>query len=101
MGTFELFSTRGQYDQVQQLADFVIKNMYGKTLTNKNRYNLLLIDIAQRTGNLVAYWQAYGFTHGVLNTDNMNVIGSTIDYGPFGFVETKLQGYVPNHSDDE
>ncbi|CAF1010961.1 unnamed protein product [Rotaria sp. Silwood1] len=101
MGTFELFSTRHQFEQVRQLADFVIKNMYDKPLLNRNRYNLLLIDIAHRTAKLVAYWQAYGFTHGVLNTDNMNVIGSTIDYGPFGFVETKLQGYVPNHSDDE
>jgi uncharacterized protein YdiU (UPF0061 family) len=101
IGTFELFFVRHQYEQVRQLADFVIKNMYEKFSTNKNRYNLLLIDIAHRTANLVAYWQAFGFTHGVLNTDNMNVIGSTIDYGPFGFVENKLQGYIPNHSDDE
>ncbi|CAF2585783.1 unnamed protein product [Rotaria sp. Silwood2] len=101
MGTFELFSTRHQFEQVRQLADFVINNMYDKPLSNKNRYSLLLIDIAHRTAKLVAHWQAFGFTHGVLNTDNMNVIGSTIDYGPFGFVETKLQGYVPNHSDDE
>jgi len=102
IGTFEVFSTRHQYEQVRQLADFVIKNMYSKPQKlNKNRYNLLLIDIAHRTANLVAYWQAFGFTHGVLNTDNMNIIGSTIDYGPFGFVENKLQGYIPNHSDDE
>jgi uncharacterized protein YdiU (UPF0061 family) len=102
MGTFELFSTRHQYEQVRQLADFVIENMYHKpSSNNKNRYNVLLIDIAHRTANLVAHWQAFGFTHGVLNTDNMNVIGSTIDYGPFGFVENKLQNYIPNHSDDE
>ena len=101
IGTFELFSTRHQYDCVRELADFVMRNMYGKSSTNKNRYNLLLIDIAHRTAKLVAYWQAFGFTHGVLNTDNMNVIGSTIDYGPFGFVENKLQDYIPNHSDDE
>jgi uncharacterized protein YdiU (UPF0061 family) len=101
IGTFEVFSTRHQYEQVRQLADFVIENMYAKFPTNKNRYNLLLIDIAHRTANLVAYWQAFGFTHGVLNTDNMNIIGSTIDYGPFGFVENKLQNYIPNHSDDE
>lgn len=101
MGTFELFAVRHQYQQVRELADFVIANMYGKASTKKDRYNLLLLDIAHRTGRLVAHWQAFGFTHGVLNTDNMNVIGSTIDYGPFGFVENKLQGYVPNHSDDE
>ena len=101
MGTFELFAVRHQYQQVQELADFVIRNMYGKLSTDKQRYNHLLLDIAHRTGKLVAYWQAFGFTHGVLNTDNMNVIGSTVDYGPFGFVENKLHGYIPNHSDDE
>lgn len=101
MGTFELFSTRYQFQQVRQLADFVIDNMYEQFSNESNRYNLLLIDIAHRTGRLVAYWQAFGFTHGVLNTDNMNVIGSTIDYGPFAFVEKKLKGYAPNHSDDE
>jgi uncharacterized protein YdiU (UPF0061 family) len=102
LGTFELFSIRHQHEQVRQLADFVIENMYGKSsLLNKNRYHLLLIDIARRTAKLVAQWQTIGFTHGVLNTDNMNVIGSTIDYGPFAFVETKLHGYIPNHSDDE
>ncbi|UJR33204.1 hypothetical protein I4U23_020659 [Adineta vaga] len=101
IGTFEVFSTHHQYEQVRQLADFVINNMYSKQEVTKDRYNLLLIDIARRTGKLVAHWQAFGFTHGVLNTDNMNVLGSTIDYGPFGFVEDKIQGYVPNHSDDE
>lgn len=101
MGTFEVFAARYQFQQVRQLADFVINNMYTQFSNESNRYNLLLIDIARRTGRLVAYWQAFGFTHGVLNTDNMNVIGSTIDYGPFGFVETKLKDYVPNHSDDE
>lgn len=101
IGTFELFAVRHQYQQVRELADFVIQNMYGKFSTDKHRYNLLLLDIAHRTGKLIAYWQAFGFTHGVLNTDNMNVIGSTLDYGPFGFVENKLHGYTPNHSDDE
>ena len=101
IGTFELFSNRHQYEQVRQLADFVIENMYSKIWSNDSRYRSLLIDITHRTAKLVAYWQAFGFTHGVLNTDNMNVLGSTIDYGPFGFVETKLHGYIPNHSDDE
>ena len=100
-GTFELFATRHQHEQVRQLADFVIQNMYQHPLTGTHRYRTLLIDITQRTAKLVAHWQAIGFSHGVLNTDNMNVHGSTIDYGPFGFVEDKLRGYVPNHSDDE
>ena len=100
-GTFELFSSRRQHEQVRQLADFLLRNMPYHPVTTANPYSSLLIDIARRTANLVAQWQAVGFTHGVLNTDNMNVIGSTIDYGPFGFVEDQRRGYVPNHSDDE
>lgn len=100
-GTFELFANRHQHEQVRQLADFVIRHMYKHPLTDEHPYRTLLLDISHRTANLVAHWQAIGFTHGVLNTDNMNVLGSTIDYGPFGFVEEKLYGYVPNHSDDE
>jgi serine/tyrosine/threonine adenylyltransferase len=101
IGTFEYFAFRHQNEQVRQLADFVIRNMYEQPLTGKHRYRSLLIDIIHRTAYLVAQWQAIGFAHGVLNTDNMNVLGSTIDYGPFGFVEDQLHNYVPNHSDDQ
>ena len=52
------------------------------------------------TARLVAEWQCVGFVHGVLNTDNLSVLGLTIDYGPFGFVDRFDPGFVPNHSDD-
>lgn len=55
--------------------------------------------VVDRTAHVVAHWQAVGFVHGVLNTDNMSIIGDTIDYGPFGFVETYDPHYVPNTSD--
>ena len=45
-------------------------------------------ETAKRTGSLIAKWQAYGFTHGVMNTDNMSILGDTIDYGPYAFMET-------------
>jgi hypothetical protein len=53
------------------------------------------------TAQLAAAWQSCGFTHGVLNTDNMSVLGLTLDYGPFGFLERTEQDYVPNGSDDQ
>lgn len=49
----------------------------------------------------MAYWQAVGFAHGVMNTDNFSILGLTIDYGPFGFMEAFEREFIPNHSDDE
>lgn len=58
-------------------------------------------DISLKTAKLVAEWQCCGFTHGVLNTDNMSIIGLTIDYGSFGFMETYDPNFIPNLSDNE
>lgn len=61
---------------------------------------LLFREVVERTARLVAHWQSVGFTHGVLNTDNMSILGLTIDYGPYGFVSHFDPDYVPNQSDD-
>jgi serine/tyrosine/threonine adenylyltransferase len=61
----------------------------------------LLEDVARRTARLVAQWQLVGFCHGVMNTDNMSLLGLTIDYGPFGFLDAFDPGHVCNHSDHE
>ena len=60
----------------------------------------LLREVIVRTAKLVAQWQAVGFCHGVMNTDNMSILGLTIDYGPYGFIEGFDWGHVCNHSDD-
>lgn len=57
------------------------------------------VEVAERTASLVARWQGVGFTHGVLNTDNMSVLGLTIDYGPFGFLDAFDPSYTPNTTD--
>ena len=57
------------------------------------------MEIAERTASLVARWQGVGFTHGVLNTDNMSILGLTIDYGPFGFLDAFDPSYTPNTTD--
>ena len=61
----------------------------------------LLQEVALRTARLIAQWQAVGFCHGVMNTDNMSLLGLTIDYGPFGFLDGFDPGHVCNHSDDQ
>lgn len=57
------------------------------------------VEVAERTASLVAKWQGVGFTHGVLNTDNMSILGLTIDYGPFGFLDAFDPSYTPNTTD--
>ncbi len=61
----------------------------------------MLDKITQRTAVLMAKWQAVGFAHGVMNTDNMSILGLTIDYGPFGFLDNYQPKYICNHSDHQ
>lgn len=61
----------------------------------------VFLEIIKRTAETVALWQCYGFCHGVLNTDNMSILGLTIDYGPFGFMEYFDKKHICNHSDQE
>jgi uncharacterized protein YdiU (UPF0061 family) len=101
-GSFEVFAARGQTEHLRTLADYVI----GRWLpeidpADDDRHGRMLEEVARRTARLIAAWQAVGFTHGVMNTDNMSILGLTLDYGPFGFVDRFEAGYVPNHSDHD
>lgn len=58
-----------------------------------------LVEVAECTASLIAKWQGVGFTHGVLNTDNMSILGLTIDYGPFGFLDAFDPRFTPNTTD--
>ena len=58
-----------------------------------------MCEVAERTGRLIAQWQAVGWAHGVMNTDNMSILGLTLDYGPYGFMDDFNPGFIPNHSD--
>jgi len=98
-GSFEGFYFRGMEESIKILADYVIENFYSNFVDNPSRYRFMANETAKKTGELIAKWQAFGFTHGVMNTDNMSIIGDTIDYGPYGFMETFKNDYVPNHSD--
>jgi len=98
-GSFEVFFSRNQHEQIATLADYVIARHYPHLSDVANKYRLFLHEVTQRTAKLMAQWQAVGFSHGVMNTDNMSILGLTIDYGPFGFMENYDPGYICNHSD--
>ena len=99
-GHFELFASRGQVAQVKKLADFVIEHHF-PALQGSQMYANLLLEVVTRTAIMIASWQAQGFAHGVMNTDNMSILGLTIDYGPFGFMEKYNPQFVCNQSDHE
>ena len=98
-GSFEYFYWTQQFDALRQLADYVIARFYPECADSNQPYLALLEQVARRTAHLVAQWQGVGFCHGVLNTDNMSILGATIDYGPFAFMDAFDAGYICNHSD--
>jgi len=98
-GHFEYFHYSGKHQQLKQLADYVIGLFLADKVDTKERYYALLAMATQQTAQTIALWQAEGFAHGVMNTDNMSIIGETLDYGPFGFMEAYHPGFICNHSD--
>ena len=98
-GSFEVFFYRNQYQQIRTLADYVIQHHFPELMDAANPYAAWLELVIKRTAKLIAQWQSVGFAHGVMNTDNMSVLGLTIDYGPYGFMEAFDPGYICNHSD--
>jgi uncharacterized protein YdiU (UPF0061 family) len=100
-GSFEVFFHRGQHDHIATLANYVIARHFPKLADARDKYLQFLNEVTQRTARLIAEWQAVGFSHGVMNTDNMSILGLTFDYGPFGFMEAYDPGYICNHSDPQ
>jgi serine/tyrosine/threonine adenylyltransferase len=87
VGTFQYFAVRDDLSGVTQLADYVIGRHYPELAEAGNPYLALFEAIAMRQASLVAQWMAVGFIHGVMNTDNMQVAGETIDFGPCAFMD--------------
>jgi uncharacterized protein YdiU (UPF0061 family) len=104
-GHFEHFAAREQFDALRQLADYVIDRFYPACRQTErfagNPYAALLEVVSERTAAMVAQWQAVGFCHGVMNTDNMSILGLTIDYGPFQFLDAFDPHHICNHSDTQ
>lgn len=100
-GSFEVFYHRGQHEHIATLADYVIARHFAELAGAPDKYARFLHEVMLRTARLMAQWQAVGFSHGVMNTDNMSILGLTFDYGPFGFMEAYDPGYICNHSDHD
>ncbi len=100
-GSFEHWSSRHRHDELRVLADYVIDCFYPEAREAANPYQALLTAVTARTARLVAQWQAVGFCHGVMNTDNMSILGLTLDYGPFGFLDGFDAHHICNHSDEQ
>ncbi|HXD39784.1 MAG TPA: protein adenylyltransferase SelO family protein, partial [Ramlibacter sp.] len=93
------------HDELAKLADYVIDDFYPECREtgrfSGNAYAAMLERVSERTAAMVAQWQAVGFCHGVMNTDNMSILGLTIDYGPFQFLDAFDPGHICNHSDEQ
>jgi uncharacterized protein YdiU (UPF0061 family) len=99
-GTFQYFAARGMAERVQELADYVIARHFTPGSEDPGvRYPPFFAEVCRRTGILMARWMAAGFAHGVMNTDNMSVLGLTLDYGPYGFLDDYDPGFICNHTD--
>jgi uncharacterized protein YdiU (UPF0061 family) len=98
-GHFEFFTHSNKPELTKKLLDYVIDKFYRDSGWGKDRYEKFLYEVVSSTAKMIAKWQAFGFTHGVMNTDNMSILGLTIDYGPYGFLDEYQPGFIPNHSD--
>ncbi|ASI96953.1 protein adenylyltransferase SelO [Vibrio rotiferianus] len=98
-GHFEHFFYTNQLAEQKLLADKVIEWHFPECLKAVKPYAAMFELIVDKTAVMIAYWQAYGFAHGVMNTDNMSILGQTFDYGPFGFLDDYDPNYICNHSD--
>lgn len=98
-GTFEHFKSRGDDKSVAKLVEYVGGRYFGSSDPLKNS-DQFLDTVTRKTASMIAQWMAYGFCHGVMNTDNMSILGLTLDYGPYGFLDVFNPTHICNHSDD-
>lgn len=103
-GHFEFFSHTNQQAALKQLLDYCIEAyrddlLIGESGSQRDQYIAFFYAVTRKTAELVAYWQAFGFAHGVLNTDNMSILGITFDFGPYGFLDSYDPHFICNHSD--
>ncbi|MBW7903227.1 MAG: YdiU family protein [Rhodocyclaceae bacterium] len=99
-GNFEIFAARGDHERLRLLADYVIEQHFPEIdAADPARYAAWFAEVARRTAALMAHWLRVGFVHGVMNTDNLSILGQTIDYGPFGWLDVFDPDFTPNTTD--
>ena len=103
-GSFQIFTSRGEVDVLRQFVDFTIRTDFPHLVRNdlkldKQIYIEWFTEICKTTAEMVVHWQRVGFVHGVMNTDNMSILGLTIDYGPYGWLDDYDPDWTPNTTD--
>ena len=100
-GHFEYFYYTKKPEQQKQLGEHVLALHFPECQELPEPYLAMFREIVERNAELIAKWQAYGFCHGVMNTDNMSILGITFDFGPFAFLDDFDAHFICNHSDDQ
>ncbi|MBO1520546.1 protein adenylyltransferase SelO [Oceanisphaera pacifica] len=98
-GHFEFFYYSGQPECIPTLLNYLIDTQWPDLTKDATGYASLFARVVEKTATLIAQWQLVGFCHGVLNTDNMSMLGLTLDYGPYGFLDAYNPDHICNHSD--
>jgi uncharacterized protein YdiU (UPF0061 family) len=99
-GNFEIFAARRDLERLRALADYTIRTHFPHLgPPAKDVYGRWFAEVCQRTATLMVHWMRVGFVHGVMNTDNMSILGLTVDYGPYGWLEGYDPGWTPNITD--
>ncbi|MDD3673918.1 protein adenylyltransferase SelO [Thauera propionica] len=102
-GNFEIFASRGEEPLLQQLIDFTIDRDFPELAEAEpdpaQRRVKWFEEVCRRTAVLIAHWMRVGFVHGVMNTDNMSILGLTVDYGPYGWIDNFDPDWTPNTTD--
>lgn len=99
-GNFQIFAVRQDFENLKKLADYTIRNFYPHLgEPTKETYIEFFREVCEKTLDLMIHWERVGFVHGVMNTDNMSILGLTIDYGPYGWLENFDPNWTPNTTD--
>ena len=103
-GSFQIFTSRGEIDVLRQFVDYTISTDFPHLLKNNKSLNKQVYiswfeEVCRTTAEMIVHWQRVGFVHGVMNTDNMSILGLTIDYGPYGWLDDFDPDWTPNTTD--
>jgi uncharacterized protein YdiU (UPF0061 family) len=98
-GSYEIFSARKDHKTLKTLVDYTIQHFHPELTQDKAGYISFFRAVSMKTLDMIIHWQRVGFVHGVMNTDNMSILGLTIDYGPYGWLEGYDKRWTPNTTD--
>ncbi len=103
-GSFELPASLGEIDELRALANFTIREHFAHLWPEDgnptpNTYAAMFREVVRSTAEMIVHWHRVGFVHGVMNTDNMSILGLTIDYGPYGWLDNFDPDWTPNTTD--